>query len=119
MQTLDQLLTKIINLQTASEEAGRKPDLLHLTREDELTLIVHEWKKTDLEEKPPSIRRDYSRIAGLSIVWDTQETAVRPRTEEEAKAHQEMRRRGLENMAEINRIVLDHAERKRRSYWGG
>lgn len=113
MQTLDQLLTKIINLQTASEVAGHKPDIVHLTREDEVTLIVHEWKKLEPKKKPPGARSSYTTLASLVVMWDAAETSVRSFTHEERQFRQARDEQAYQNMGDhVDRLWVEVQNRR-------
>lgn len=110
MQTIEQLLSKVLALIEEARQRGEKPELVFLTPDDEHTLAVHAWlrakddRKPDaLHKAPPNVRsHGYSRLADLQIQWDSEKTEVRARTPAELTAHQEERRRSMEAMREVN-----------------
>lgn len=130
MQTIEQLLSKILDLIDAAKLRGEEPDLVFLTPDDEHTLRVHAWlrgkKKDDhkrdaLHEAPPDVRSSihgYSKLGDLDIQWDAEKTEVRVRTPEEVKAHQERMRKGLAAMREVNQRLADDARQRRSRFWG-
>lgn len=119
MHTLDQLLDKVLKLLDAQPEGDPKPDLVCLTPDDERALIAHEWKKGELQKKPPSVRSIYKKLAGLDVEWDAPETSLRCRTPEEKTAKQEAMRQGLDQMRDANRQLAENHERDRRNRFGG
>lgn len=128
MQTIEQLLSKVLDLIEEARHRGEKPDLVFLTPDDEHTLTVHAWlrakdddKPDALHKTPPNVRSSihgYSRLAGLEIQWDAEKTEVRARTLEELKAHQERMRKGLQAMREVNQHLAEDARQRRSRFWG-
>lgn len=128
MQTIEQLLSKILDLRADAEERGEKPDLVLLSPDDEHTLAVHLWLRNEaadaqaLAKDPPDVRhfsKGYSKLAGLLIQWDAEKTQVRARSPEERAAHSERLARSSQQMAEASRRIAEDSRRQRSRFWGG
>ena len=128
MQTIEQLLSKILDLIAEAEQRGEKPDLVLLTPDDEHTLAVHLWLRSEaadseaLAKTPPDVRnfsKGYTKLAGLSIQWDAEKTQVRARTPEERTAYRERLAHSSRQMAEVNRRLAEDSRRQRTRLWGG
>lgn len=102
MQTIEQLLAKVLYLEAASQQQGEKPDLICLTPEDELTLLCHEWQKGDLTKKAPEVRKTYSRLAGFVTVWDAPHTEVRAEAPQEKQERMDRISNNMQKMTEAN-----------------
>ena len=127
MQTIEQLLSKVLDLIEEARQRGEKPELVFLTPDDEHTLAVHAWlrakddRKPDaLHEAPPDVRSSghgYSRLADLQIQWDSEKTEVRARTPAELTAHQEECRRSTEAIREVNQRLAELSRQRRNRLW--
>jgi hypothetical protein len=128
MQTIEQFLSKTLDLIEDANQRGEKPDLIFLTPDDEHTLAVHAWlrakdgdKPDALHKEPPSVRggrSGYTEIAGLAIQWNAEKTEVRARTPDEQKAHQEKMQKSLQTMIEVNQQAANAARQRRSRFWG-
>lgn len=92
MQTMEQLMNKIVRLRREAEQRGETPASVNLTVEDEDTVAAFLWlmeaseNREKLRRAPPSARGNgalLSTFAGLEISWDAQRTAVLPAGERE------------------------------------
>ena len=127
MQTIEQLLSKVLDLIKEARQRGEEPELVFLTPDDEHTLAVHAWlrakddRKPDaLHEAPPDVRSSghgYSRLANLQIQWDSEKTEVRAWTPAELTAHQEECRRSTEAIREVNQRLAERSRQRRNRLW--
>lgn len=126
MQTMEQLLSKVLDLLDEAKQRGENPDLLFLTPDDEHTLAVHAWLKAEaadkdaLRKQPPDVRemQGYRKLAGLTVEWDATTTSVRARTTEEQQVERDKSARAANAAREVSER-LSEARRKRLKGWGG
>ena len=57
MQTIEQLMSKVLDLIEEARHRGEKPDLVFLTADDEHTLMVHAWLRAKDGDKPDALHK--------------------------------------------------------------
>lgn len=93
MQTMPQLLSKILDCVEEQKGLGGSPDVLCLTKEDERTLAVEIWRLKIAKEieifsdmSPPDARAEVGNVfAGMLVQWDASVTHVRRFNEKELR----------------------------------
>jgi hypothetical protein len=99
MQTMEQLMNKIVRLRREAEQRGETPTSIYLTVEDEDTVAAFLWlieaseNREKLRRAPPHARGNgalMNKFAGLDISWDALRTAVLPAGEREVEAQPEI-----------------------------